>query len=348
MSKALTPAVAQLPEDPNAETKAIVERLIAVGQRIDINLPETLAEQQQWVLAQHDQYIAHGVQMGYGLVVIKQQLEHGEFIAWLQTAGINKSTAQRNMKVAKFLAALDENHPKRGSEPLLDNPHLDPDLAEEQEIDAVLAKIIKLPRCKQLILTKETPERIREYMQADLFAEIDTMSTTEIKTIIRQQKEIERLRKDNGDNSHRLYVKHNELEKLKKLPKQHVQMDVMRKQILQDCELVQGAMQRMRLIFEGAKHFTHEFNEDAKNLIAFPALHTLDAIQGHAYEISNNYRDRWSISKLMPVGSPCFGQLDEDELLIITEAVQQQQAATQEYTAELEKMNEQLRKDKRK
>lgn len=347
MSKALTPAVVQLPEDPNAETKAIVERLIAIGQQIDINLPETLEEQQQWVLAQHDQHIARGVQMGYGLVVIKQQLEHGEFIAWLQTVGINKRTAQAYMRVAKFLALLDEKS-KSATVALLDNPHLDPDIEEELEIDAVLAKIIKLPLRKQLVLAQEHPERIREYMQADLFAEIDTMSTTEIKTIIRQQKEIERLRKDNGDNSHRLYVKHNALEELKKLPKQHVQMDVMRKQILQDCELVQGAMQRMRLIFEGAKHFTHEFNEDAKNLIAFPALHTLDAIQGHAYEISNNYRDRWSISKLMPVGSPCFGQLDEDELLIITEAVQQQQAATQEYTAELEKMNEQLRKDKRK
>lgn len=199
---------------------------------------------------------------------------------------------------------------------------------------------------KQIVLAKETPDRIREYMQSDLFDEIDKMPPSEIRAIIRQQKEIESLRTKGDSASHQLYLKHTELEALKKIPRQHLQMDILRKQILQDCELVSGAMQRLRKVFDEAKHFSHEHEEDARNLLAFPALHTLDAIQGHAYEISKNYRDRFGVLAHLPISAPNLDQLTEDELFLITESVKSQQAATRQYEMELERMEKAIKKSR--
>lgn len=352
MNKELTPITSamQTADDPHAESRAIVARLMASGNRIDINLPSTLAEQQQWALARYDEHLNAGLQFGYALVVIKQQLDHGAFGVWLESNGIKDRTAQEYMKVAKFLSRMTdksadsaylgnaaESNSKTAESADLENTSMDIDSLADREVDAVLAKIIKLPLYKQLILAKESPERIREYMQSDLFDEIDKMPPSEIRAIIRQQKEIESLRAKGDSASHQLYLKHTELESLKKIPRQHLQMDVLRKQLLQDCELVQGAMQRMRKIFEEAKHFTQEFEEDARNLIAFPALLSLDAIQGNAYEISKNYRERWGINSYLPISAPPIDQLTEEELFLITEAVKNQRAATRQYEIEMDR-----------
>jgi len=320
MAKQLT---TQPEQDPHAETKAIVERLLTAGQRIDIDLPSTLVEQQQWALNEYENHIKAGLKLGYALVVIKQQLEHGEFTAWLKSVGINDSTARKNMQVATFLASFDS---KRERVPVLENPHLDPDLEEQQEIDAVLAKIIKLPLRKQLVLAQETPERVRHWIQTDFFDELEKMSLSDLRTVIKQQKEIEKLEAKASRESNQLFIARQQLQELKEIPKEHIHMEVFRKQILQDTEMVNAALQRLRKMFETVKHFQAEHVEDAKQMMGYLAIHQADYVAGSAMEIGRLYRELWNVNPLLPMSMPRLEELHEDELFAMTEAIKNQQA----------------------
>lgn len=335
MSKELTTTVT----DEQQESQAVVMRLINTGKAIDITLPESLLEQQQWTLERYDAHINSGLQLGYGLVVIKAQMEHGEFGEWLKSNNIKDRTAQEYMKVAKFLSVMQdkstESNSKNAVSALLENqpknPNLDPDIEAEQEVDAVLAKIIKLPLYKQLVLTSQPAERIREWWQSDLFKEIDKMPPTEIRALIRQQKEIEALRGKAKENLDLLKEKHDEVERYKHLPKNSARVIQMQNALIEDLQAMQGVMDRARKTFEEIKHYSQEIETDVLGAVVHPLLHMLNYSKGETLSLSNALISRFNIDPQIPVNAPDPEQMSEHQLWMAKTATVNQLELTKKY-----------------
>ncbi|NOR69991.1 MAG: hypothetical protein GQ532_09925 [Methylomarinum sp.] len=314
--------------DKHEEAKAIVERLISTGKQIDIDLPETLEDQKKWALEKYDEHLKSGLQLGYALLVIKKQIETGEFTGWLEANNIKPRTAQNYMKTANFIAELDSNTQRVA---LLANETLDPDQEEEKEIDAILAKVIELPLRKQIELTKETPERIRAYFEEGLFDEVEKMKPEKIRAIIRQQKTIESMLERNQRDGDQIKQLHDENQQLKKTQKERIQFDEMRKQLFADMEMAQGIIDRARKTFEVAKNYQQEVETEAVTAVIHPLLHMLGVLHGGSLLVSDDCYQRWGIDPSIPSMPPLPNTLTHEEKWKAEETARRQVGVTAAY-----------------
>lgn len=314
--------------DKHEEAKAIVERLISTGKQIDIDLPETLEAQKDWALAKYDEHLKSGIQMGYALDVIKTQMEHGEFTGWLEASNIQARSAQRYIKIAKFISGLNS---KATRVSLLENKTLDPDQEEEKEIDAILARVIELPLRKQIELTKETPERIRSYFEDGLFDEVDQMNPGQIRTVIRQQKALESMIDRNQRDGDQIKLLHDENQQLKNTQKERIQFDEMRKQLFADMEMAQGIIDRARKTFEVSKNFQQEVETEAVTAVIHPLLHLMGVLHGGSLLISDDCYQRWGIDPTIPSMPPLPNTLTHEEKWKAEETAHRQAGVTAAY-----------------
>lgn len=325
MSKVL---IAEALSEQQQESEAIVNRLISTGKQINIDLPETLEAQKEWALNEYDRHLNTGLRLGYALNVIKPQMLHGEFTEWLKVANIKPRIAQVYMKTAKFIAALQG---KSATVALLEKPTLDPDQEDEKEIDAILAKVIDLPLRKQIELTKETPERIRGYFEDGLFDEVNQMNPGQIRTVIRQQKQIESMLERNRRDGEAIVEKDQQIKQMIKMPKHAPRIQAMREQLMADIELINGALSRTRKSFEVAKDMTAEHEFYTKENVVYPMLHLLNLVKGHALLLSKNCWERWDIDGAIPVSMPAKEELSKQNLWFAAQTAANQDKLTESF-----------------
>jgi len=162
MTKALTSGE-QRQHPPAGAQDAIdaVRRIVARGKNIGIEIPQALAEQQAQtvdILEQHDRF---GAQLGYLLLAVRQQLDHGQWLGWLQDIGVHPRKAQQHIVVTKLLLALEDgatcetvSHVKRVSE----------DGAKCETVSHV-KRVSQLPLRRKLLLAKLGPEAVQELIE---------------------------------------------------------------------------------------------------------------------------------------------------------------------------------------
>lgn len=95
------------------EIQEKVQRIVAAGRDIALEIPPALADQQKTYESMRNAADADDARRGYVLLAIRQQMQHGQWLAWLRGIGVGVQTAQREIKVAKTLLALENANASR-------------------------------------------------------------------------------------------------------------------------------------------------------------------------------------------------------------------------------------------
>ncbi len=161
-----------------AEAWAVVQRLQALGKEA-IDLPSPPDSDDPQALAAHAIDVVVKCQQGldqiyavqgYYLLWLKEHTEHGELELAYERAGIKPQTAQRRMRVARLLLALDESKASYVTllpfSRQLQLVNLGPGAIEEMEQDGVLEQLAELPERQFQAVLKE--RKARQQVQAQL------------------------------------------------------------------------------------------------------------------------------------------------------------------------------------
>jgi hypothetical protein len=122
---------------------AAVERIVALGRRVHIELPEETEALWDVAVELENRSVVTDAQRGLCYLALKERLPHGEFVAELKGRGIAAERAREAMRIASLLLRLgDENSNRR----------LGADLKPEQ--------LVNLPKKKLLALASVPPETL--------------------------------------------------------------------------------------------------------------------------------------------------------------------------------------------
>jgi len=70
---------------------------------LDRRLVTKLREAETVIHAEKENVIASAVRTGHAILSVRDDLEHGRFLAWIEANGLSKSTAYRAMNIAEHL-----------------------------------------------------------------------------------------------------------------------------------------------------------------------------------------------------------------------------------------------------
>lgn len=180
MSHDLLPVPDAPPSTPPAATEPLTwdlrlaaERLALVAESTDWDLPQVAGRPLQgetlrdWCAQRHDLTNRHLTELGLGLWLAKKELGHGAFLGWLQEVGIPNRTAQDGIQLARLIF---------GAPP------------------AAVATVTALPKRKLQALAPGGQMLLEALTQDGTLAEVPAMSREDIRALVRERIETQRLR----------------------------------------------------------------------------------------------------------------------------------------------------------
>lgn len=153
----------------SGELEALGKRLNDLAAETNWELPvkrgQPLAgkDLQHWLLEREERALKDKVERGVGYMLLKRELGHGAFIAWVRERGLSERTAQENMKVAQMLMQLSAPHAKRAS---------------------------NLPHRKLQVLAGLPPPVIEELYEDGALDQAETMSRDELAEIVKLRRDL--------------------------------------------------------------------------------------------------------------------------------------------------------------
>jgi hypothetical protein len=179
MSTDLTPTPeigpgAPLPHD----LRIVAERLALVAESVAWDLPQADGRPLQgqalrdWTTARHDQIAQHSTELGLGLWLLKRELGHGAWLGWLQEVGIPNRTASDALQLARLVFG-----------------------APATAVPVLTA----LPRRKLQALAPGGQMLLEALTEDGTLLEVPEMSREEIRTLVRERLETQRLRESLQD-----------------------------------------------------------------------------------------------------------------------------------------------------
>ncbi len=160
------PDVRLFSDDKNADVRAsdkeeIIQRILATQEALDINLPENIDELKNWLIDRQNILARETARLGFGFLALKEQIEHGEFTAWLESNDLKPRRVQEMMSIASML---------------LNAP------------DSVRPKLMGCPKSKLMELAKLSEESIYEVGESGELDELTMLSVRELREQIRALK----------------------------------------------------------------------------------------------------------------------------------------------------------------
>lgn len=99
-----TPNVRSLATNSDSSS-TIVQRVLGYGERLPIDLPQSVDELKNWLIDQENHLARESARQGFGFLVLKQELGEGEFASWLAKHDFKEQRVYEYISVAKLLLA---------------------------------------------------------------------------------------------------------------------------------------------------------------------------------------------------------------------------------------------------
>lgn len=146
------------PSEPSPESATVITRIIRLGEPLPVELPETIDDLKSWLIDKENQLAREAARQGFGFLVLKHELGHGTFEAWLTQHDFKPQRVRENMTIAQMLLAAPSN-------------------VQEQLLGIGKKKLIELAS-----LPEETIAEVAESGQLD---ELSRLSVRELKDQVR-------------------------------------------------------------------------------------------------------------------------------------------------------------------
>ncbi len=156
-------------EDPK-----LLERLQALAGRTDWDLPihdgTPLAgkDLQQWLLSREEQALKARIERGIGYMLLKRELGHGAWLAWVKDHGLSDRSVRDDMQVAHFMTSLSDANAQRAAH---------------------------LPHRKLQVLARLPAPVVDDLYEDGVLDQAEEMSREELEEIVRLRKELANERK---------------------------------------------------------------------------------------------------------------------------------------------------------
>jgi hypothetical protein len=104
MTEINTPNVRSSATDSDTSS-SIVQRVLGYGERLPIDLPQSIDELKNWIIDQENHLARESARQGFGFLILKQELGEGEFARWLAEHDFREQRVYEHISVAKMLLA---------------------------------------------------------------------------------------------------------------------------------------------------------------------------------------------------------------------------------------------------
>lgn len=248
------------PVQHDDEAKMMAERVAALSEAVDWDLPivkgKPLGGQalQDWLLKKEDQAAQSTVERGIGYALLKRELGHGQFEAFLKDRGVSPRSARESMKAAKLLMALSPTNAQRAA------------LLPHRKIQALAAAPAKV---------------VDDLFESGALDDVDGMNRDQLREIVRLRKDVEtqeeRLRQA-GEN---LQAQAEENRRLRQLPEASRRALALREAVLAETEALRVNAHRIDALLAATAGLPDDIDQADLEQIAQPLMFALQSI--HAY-----------------------------------------------------------------
>ncbi|SDZ68772.1 hypothetical protein [Pseudomonas sp. NFIX28] len=254
MSTKITPNVRSQEGAPSTGN-AFVQRVLGHGQRLPVELPNSVDELKNWLIDQENHLARESARQGFGFLVLKQELGEGEFARWLVQHDFKEQRVYEHISVAKMLLAAPVN-----VQPVL--------------MGLGKVKLIELAR-----LPNETIDEVAERGELD---ELSRLSVRELKEEVRRLKSQNQSMAVDLEEGQRLGENHKAqgMKELSQDDSAHIAPDFIRRSALAEDWIDRGVKELNALQADVLIHFP--------NVQSVNSSHTWEMLACHLYTVTTS------------------------------------------------------------